>query len=227
MIELYTAGTPNGWKISALLEELQLPYEVKHIDIATGIQKSAEYLAINPNGRIPAIIDRDNNDLTIFESGAIMMYLAEKTGKLMPTDEAGRYNVIQWLMFQMAGIGPMQGQANVFFRYFPEKIQPAIDRYQKETRRLYEVLDKQLANNEYIAGELSIADFANWAWIRAFFWAGIEMDGLNNLQRWLAAMEARPSCQKGVDVPTKIDLDAMLKDDGKDFVKKAQSMVTK
>ncbi len=143
MIELYTAATPNGWKASIALEELGLPYELKAIALDKNEQKSPEYLQINPNGRIPAIIDRET-DITVFESGAILQYLAEKTGKLMPADAKGKYAVIQWLMFQMGGVGPMQGQANVFYRYFPEKIQAAIDRYQHETRRVYEVLDGRL-----------------------------------------------------------------------------------
>ncbi|MEH6550618.1 MAG: glutathione S-transferase N-terminal domain-containing protein [Pseudomonadales bacterium] len=229
MIELYTAATPNGWKISALLEELELPYEVTHIDIGTGAQHEEAFLAINPNGKIPALIDRGNNDLAIFESGAIMMYLAEKTGKLLPTETAARYKVIQWLMFQMAGVGPMQGQANVFFRYFPEKIQPAIDRYQHECRRLFTVMDKQLADNEFIAGELSIADFALWSWARIYFWAGIDIDGLEHFARWLNTMETRPSCQRGADVPTKIDFADILNDEesAAKAVKTAQAMLVK
>ena len=145
MIDLYTSPTPNGYKISILLEELALPYAVHAIDLSTGAQKEAWFTAINPNGRIPAIVDRGNGDFPIFESGAIMLYLAEKAGKLIPADEKGRSRVIQWLMFQMGGLGPMMGQANVFSRYFPEVIQPAIDRYRRESRRLLEVLDGQLA----------------------------------------------------------------------------------
>ena len=137
MIELYTSGTPNGWKVSMALEEMQLPYEVHPINLAKGEQRTPEFLKICPNGRIPAIVDTDNG-LSVFESGAILMYLAEKSGKLMPADTAGRYDVIQWLMFQMAGVGPMQGQAVTFVRYFPEEIPQAIERYQNESRRLYE-----------------------------------------------------------------------------------------
>ncbi len=206
MIELYTAATPNGWKVSAVLEELAMPYEVRHIDILQGDQHSDDFRGINPNGKIPAIVDRDNNDLAVFESGAILFYLAEKTGRLLPAQGAARYEVMQWLMFQMAGVGPMQGQANVFFRYFPEKIQPVIDRYQHETRRLYTVLDARLQGREFIAGELSIADFANWGWIRAYQWAGISLDGLVELERWLAAMEQRSSCEKGITVPVSLDI---------------------
>ncbi|WP_223640565.1 glutathione S-transferase family protein [Corallococcus sp. EGB] len=202
MIDLYTWGTPNGFKVSVALEELALPYTVHALDISTGVQKQPAFLAINPNGRIPAIVDRAEGDFAVFESGAILIYLAEKTGRLMPTDAKGRSRVIQWLMFQMGGVGPMQGQANVFFRYFPEKIQPAIDRYQNETRRLYTVLESRLKDHEYLAGDYSIADIANWAWVRSHDWAGVSLDGLPGVQRWLASIENRPAAQRGLDVPT-------------------------
>lgn len=201
MIDLYTWTTPNGWKASATLEELGLDYTVHEVDINTNVQKEPDFLALNPNGRIPVIVDREEDDFTVFESGAIMIYLAEKTGKLMPTDAKGRSQVIQWLMFQMGGVGPMQGQANVFFRYFPEKLQPAIDRYQNETKRLYTVLDGRLADNEFLAGDFSIADIANWSWVRVHSWAGVSIDDLPNLKRWLAALEARPALIKGSKVP--------------------------
>ena len=200
-IDLYTWTTPNGWKASATLEELGLPYNVKPIDITTGIQKEAEFVAINPNGRIPAIVDHDEGGLTMFESGAIMVYLAEKAGKLLPTDIKGRFDVMQWLMFQMGGLGPMQGQANVFFRYFPEQIPAAIERYQNETRRLYGVLDKQLAKTEFLAGDYSIADIANWSWTRIHNWAGVDIDEFENLKRWLDQLEARPALVRGAAVP--------------------------
>ncbi|MBL4602863.1 MAG: glutathione S-transferase [Emcibacteraceae bacterium] len=148
MIDLYTARTPNGFKVSVTLEELKMPYNFQSLDLSELEQKQDWFLKINPNGRIPAIIDRDNDDLVIFESGAIMIYLAEKAGKLMPTDRNARSRVMQWLMFQMGGVGPMMGQANVFFRYFPEKYQPAIDRYQNECRRLSEVVDCHLKSSE-------------------------------------------------------------------------------
>ncbi|WP_434382930.1 glutathione S-transferase family protein [Melittangium boletus] len=207
MIDLYTWNTPNGYKVSVTLEELGLPYTVHPIDISSGVQKQPDFLKINPNGRIPAIVDREAGDFPIFESGAIMLYLAEKTGKLMPTDAKGRSRVVQWLMFQMSGVGPMQGQANVFFRYFPEKLQPAIDRYQNETRRLYTVLDTQLSRSEYLAGDYSIADIANWAWVRIHDWAGVSVDGLPHVQRWLAAIEQRPAAQKGITVPKASPMD--------------------
>ncbi len=201
MIDLYTAATPNGWKVSIALEELDLPYEVHPINLSAGEQKRPEYLAINPNGRIPTIVDRDEGEFAVFESGAILTYLAEKTGRLMPAGRKGRSEVIQWLMFQMAGIGPMQGQANVFHRYFPEKIPSVIARYQNETKRLYQVLDKRLADREYLCGDYSIADIANWAWVRIWFWAGVEIEDLPHLKRWLETMAARPACQRGVEIP--------------------------
>lgn len=201
MIELYTAPTPNGWKASVTLEELKLPYNTVAIDLGAGEQKQPDYLAINPNGRIPAIVDRGENNFAVFESGAIMIYLAEKTGQLLPADAKSRSRVIQWLMFQMGGVGPMMGQANVFYRYFPEKIQPVIDRYQNEGRRLFDVLDRQLADSEWLAGEFSIADIANWCWVRSYKWSGISVDGLEHLQRWHEAMATRPACQRGIEVP--------------------------
>ena len=205
MIELFTAPTPNGWKASIMLEEIGLPYTVHPIKLQDGQQKEPWYLQINPNGRIPAIIDRDQDDFMVFESGAILIYLAEKTGKLLPADVKKRSEVIQWLMFQMGGIGPMQGQANVFFRYAPEKIPYAIERYQKETARLYQVLDQRLADCEYLAGEYSIADIATWPWVRIHAWAGVETEGMPNLRRWLETMAARAACIRGVQVPSPTD----------------------
>ena|SRR5215468_566416 len=204
MIDLYTAPTPNGWKASVTLEELQLPYDVHAINLTQNEQKEPWYLKLNPNGRIPTIVDRDSGNFTVFESGAILIYLAEKTGRLMPTDTNGRSQVIQWLMFQMGGIGPMMGQANVFFRYFSDKIQPAIDRYQHESRRLFEVLDRRLGESEWLTDHYSIADIANWCWVRTYKWSGVSIDGLTNLRRWLDAMKERPACRRGVEVPFKI-----------------------
>jgi len=203
MIDLYTAPTPNGWKASVTLEELGLPYTVHVVDLSQGEQRTEAYRRLNPNGRIPTIVDRDAGDFAVFESGAILMYLAEKTGRLMPTDPKGRSLVVQWLMFQMGGIGPMMGQANVFFRYFPEKLQPAIDRYQHESRRLFEVLDRRLAEAEWLAGDYSIADIANWCWVSTHDWSGVSVDGLPALQRWLAAIAARPAVVRGMAVPGK------------------------
>ena len=205
MINLYTAPTPNGWKASVTLEELGLPYEVHAVDLSKNEQKQPAFLAINPNGRIPVIVDRDHGDLAIFESGAIMIHLAEKTGRLLPTAVAPRARVLSWLMFQMAGVGPMMGQANVFFRYFPEKLQPVIDRYQNESRRLFEVLDRRLGESEWLGDEFSIADIANWCWVRTYKWSGVSADGLPHLRRWLDAMKERPACRRGVEVPVKIE----------------------
>ncbi|MEO0550776.1 MAG: glutathione S-transferase N-terminal domain-containing protein [Pseudomonadota bacterium] len=201
MIDLFTAPTPNGWKASVTLEELGLEYETRFVNIAEGEQKERDYLAINPNGRIPAIIDRSEDDFAVFESGAIMIYLADKVGRLLPTTAKERSRVIQWLMFQMGGVGPMMGQANVFFRYFPEKIPPAIERYQNECRRLFEVLDRHLADREWLADEFSIADIANWCWVRTHRWSGIDVDGLEHLARWKDAMKMRPACRRGIEVP--------------------------
>jgi GSH-dependent disulfide-bond oxidoreductase len=201
MIDLYTASTPNGWKVSIALEELGLPYSLHRIDLGKKEQKAPAYLRINPNGRIPAIVDRDAGDFAVFESGAILIYLAEKTGKLMPADAKGRSTVLQWLMFQMGGVGPMQGQANVFFRYFPEKIPAVIQRYQNETKRLYQVLDTRLKDREFLAGDYSIADIANWAWVRIHDWAGVGVDDLPNLRRWIDTLAARPACRCGVAIP--------------------------
>jgi glutathione S-transferase/GST-like protein len=201
MIDLYTAATPNGHKVSIALEELALPYMVRHLDLGALQQKRPEFLRINPNGRIPAIVDRDEGDFAVFESGAILIYLAEKTGRLMPSDRKGRSLVLQWLMFQMAGIGPMMGQANVFYRYFPEKIPAAIDRYQGEVRRLLTVLDGRLTDREYLAGDYSIADIANWAWVRGYKWSGVSIDELEHLARWINQLAARPACERGVGIP--------------------------
>jgi GSH-dependent disulfide-bond oxidoreductase len=201
MIDLYTAATPNGHKISIALEELALPYTLHTLELSNNEQKQDWFLAINPNGRIPAIVDRAEGDFAVFESGAILIYLAEKTGRLMPSDFKGRSLVLQWLMFQMGGVGPMMGQANVFFRYFPEKIQPAIDRYQGECRRLFRVLDHRLQDHEYLAGDYSIADIANWAWVRTHKWSGVSVDELPHLQRWIEAIRARPAVQRGILLP--------------------------
>ncbi|PBJ10434.1 glutathione S-transferase family protein [Pseudomonas sp. ACN5] len=211
MIDLYTAATPNGHKVSIVLEELGLPYRVHALSFDKKEQKSADFLKINPNGRIPAIVDRANGDFAVFESGAILIYLAEQTGKLMPSDPKGRSLVLQWLMFQMGGIGPMQGQANVFFRYFPEKLQGAIDRYQHETRRLYEVLDTRLQRVEFLAGEYSIADIATFPWVRGYEWSGVSVEGLTALQRWMATLEARPAVQRGLQVPQRADEASVIK----------------
>ncbi len=207
MIDLYTAATPNGHKASIALEELGLTYTLKVLDLTSGEQKRPDFLAINPNGRIPAIVDHEAGGFAVFESGAVLIYLAEKTGRLMPTEAKGRSRVLQWLMFQMGGIGPMMGQANVFFRYFPEKIPAVIDRYQGETKRLFRVLDTHLKDHEYLAGDYSIADIANWAWVRTHRWSGVDIDDLPHLKRWRDAIRARPAVQRGIEMPpSKVDL---------------------
>ena len=229
MIDLYTSATPNGWKASVTLEECGLPYETHAVDLGKGEQKTAQFLKINPNGRIPAIVDRELGDFPVFESGAIMIYCAEKSGKLLPTDVKGRSRVIQWLMFQMGGIGPMMGQANVFFRYWPEKYQPAIDRYQHESRRLFEVLNNQLKDNEWLAGDFSIADIANFCWVRTYFWSGVNVEGLDSLMQWLARINERPLTQAGLKVPvdrSKMLSEAATSEGAKRMVESAQKIVT-
>ena len=211
MIELFTAATPNGWKASITLEELGLPYTVRAIALDKREQREPWYLEINPNGRIPTIIDHGNGDFAVFESGAIMIYLAEQAGALLPTDVKGRSLVIQWLMFQMGGIGPMMGQANVFYRYAPEKIPYAIERYQREVRRLLEVLDTRLSDSEYLAGDYSIADIATWSWVSGYKWSGVDIEGLEHLERWLAVIAKRPAVRRGKDVPEPVDLDEMIR----------------
>ena len=195
---LYTSATPNGYKVSIMLEELKLKYKVHKINLGRQTQKEEWFLKLNPNGRIPVLKDNENNKV-IFESGAILYYLAIKYNKFF--FEEKRTEIMQWLMFQMSAIGPMQGQANVFFRYMDEKIPVAISRYQNECRRLYEVLDKQLHDNKWICGEYSIADIATWPWIKIYFWAGIDISNLDNLSRWMDQMERRKACKAGVLVP--------------------------
>jgi GSH-dependent disulfide-bond oxidoreductase len=207
MIDLYTSPTPNGWKASIMLEEIGLPYTVKPIRLEKLEQKQEWYLKLNPNGRIPTIVDHDEGGFAVFESGAILVYLAEKTGQLMPKDVKGRSVVLQWLMFQMGGIGPMQGQANVFYRYAPEKIPYAIERYQKETKRLYKVLDHRLVDQEYLAGDYSIADIATWPWVTLHGWAGVDIDDLPNLERWIERVGERPAVVKGRGIPEMIKLE--------------------
>jgi GST-like protein len=198
---LYTAATPNGFKASIMLEELGVKYEVRAMDLAAGDQKEPAYLDLNPNGRIPTLIDRSAGDFAVFESGAILIYLAEKTNRLLPTSAEERSEVLQWLMFQVGGIGPMQGQANVFVRYFNEHLPSVMLRYQHETRRLYEVLNARLRDREYLCGDYSIADIATWPWVRGYKWPRINVDGLDELMLWNERMAARPACQRGVIVP--------------------------
>jgi GSH-dependent disulfide-bond oxidoreductase len=226
-IDLFTWATPNGWKASCTLEELQMPYALHPVDIMKGQQRERQYVRLNPNSRIPTIVDHDAGDFAVFESGAIMIYLAEKAGRLLPAEFKARSRVIQWLMFQMGGVGPMQGQANVFFRYFPEHLPSAIARYQNEVKRLYGVLDRQLAENEWLAGEFSIADIANWCWCRIHNWAGVAVDDLPNLRRWMAAIEQRPGCAKGVRIPHETNYNDPDEDSVSTFVSSVQSILVR
>jgi glutathione S-transferase/GST-like protein len=226
MIDLYSAATPNGHKVSIALEELALPYTLHTLDLQQNTQKEDWFLAINPNGRIPAIVDRAEDNFAVFESGAILIYLAEKTGQLLPRDVKGRSLVLQWLMFQMGGIGPMMGQANVFYRYFPEKIQPAIDRYQGESRRLFKVLDTRLKDREFLAGDYSIADIANWAWVRTHNWSGVAIDDLPNLKRWVDAIRQRPAVQAGLlQPPSQRDLTSNAEETAEKYVAAVRGMI--
>jgi GSH-dependent disulfide-bond oxidoreductase len=219
MIDLYTSPTPNGYKVSITLEELGLPYTVHAIDLSSGAQKEPWFTAINPNGRIPAMIDRANGDFPVFESGAMMLYLAERERKLLSAKTKTRSRAIQWLMFQMGGLGPMMGQANVFARYFPEVIPAAIDRYRRESRRLLEVLNDHLEIHEYLAGDYSIADIANFAWARIHEWPGVDISGLDHLVRWMDAIAARPAVQRGLLVPPRPETDE------KAMVEKARTLL--
>lgn len=200
MIDLYTFTTPNGRKISIMLEEVGLPYRVHVIDIRKGDQFTPEFIAINPNSKIPAIVDQDTN-MTVFESGAILIYLAEKTGQFLPTNHVDRFRVLEWLMFQMASIGPMFGQLNHFKRFAPEQIPYAIDRYETETLRLYSVLDQQLAKHEFICGEYSIADMATYPWVAIHDFQGLTLDNHPHLKRWVETIQSRPAVERGMAIP--------------------------
>jgi GST-like protein len=221
MIDLYTAATPNGWKASVALEEMAMEYQVHAIDLMKAEQKSAAFLRLCPNGRIPAIVDKSNDDFAVFESGAIMIYLAEKSGQFLPQNGKKRSQVMQWLMFQMSGVGPMMGQANVFYRYFPEKIQPVIDRYQNEVKRLFSVLDFQLKDSEYLATDYSLADMANWCWVHTHDWSGVSLENFPHLARWVDQIAQRSAVQKGILVPEPINVDKET------FIKGARTIMTK
>ncbi|MFL5114808.1 MAG: glutathione S-transferase family protein [Microvirga sp.] len=204
MIELHTWSTPNGRKVSIMLEELGLPYSVHPVNIGKDEQFRPEFLAISPNNKIPAIVDPDGpggKRFALFESGAILIYLGEKTERLIPTDPATRYVALQWLMFQMGGLGPMLGQTHHFLRAAPEPVPYAIKRYKDETRRLYGVLDKRLAEAEHLAGEYSIADVASYPWVARHEWHQIELGDFPNVKRWYDAIGARPAVQRGMKVP--------------------------
>jgi GSH-dependent disulfide-bond oxidoreductase len=204
MIELYTWGTPNGRKASVMLEEIGLPYNVHAINIGKGEQFAPDYIAINPNSKIPTIVDTEGpggKPLSVFESGAILIYLAEKTGKLLATEPRARMAALEWLMFQMGGVGPMFGQAHHFLRQAPEPITYAIDRYVKETKRLYGVMDKALGRNPYLAGDYSIADIATYPWVGRHSWHRVELPEFPNVERWFKAISARPAVERGMAVP--------------------------
>lgn len=204
MIDLYTWSTPNGRKVSIMLEETGLPYRVHAIDITKGQQHEDAYLAINPNGKIPALTDPDGpggQPITVFESGAMLIYLAEKTGRFLPADPAGRYAALEWLMWQMGGFGPMLGQAHYFRRFAKEQVPHGIERYTNEAHRLYGVLDRRLAQSEFVAGEYSIADMAIYPWAARHDWHGVDLAGHPAVKRWYDAVGARPAVQKGMAVP--------------------------
>jgi len=224
MITLYTASTPNGHKASIALEELELPYEVRRIDLMAMEQKEDWYLSICPNGRIPAIVDHDADELAVFESGAILLYLADKTGRLIGEGVRGRSETVQWLMFQMGGVGPMMGQANVFARYAPQKIPYAIDRYRRESRRLFEVLDRRLTGRPWLAADrYTVADIANFAWVRTHEWSGVEITGLDALTGWLERILARPAVDRGLAVPERL---VVPHEDAEKFAEGARKMLS-
>jgi len=205
MIDLYTWTTPNGRKVSVMLEECGLPYNVREINIGADEQFTPEFLAINPNGKIPAIVDPqgpDGRPISLMESGAILVYLSGKTGKFLPDSPRGKYDALQWLMFQMGGVGPMFGQAHHFIRSAKEQVPYGIARYSNETRRLYGVLDKHLASHEYLAaGEYTIADIATYPWIARFEWHKVDLNDFPNVKRWFDTIGARPAVKRGMDVP--------------------------
>jgi GSH-dependent disulfide-bond oxidoreductase len=204
MIDLYTWGTPNGRKVSIMLEELGLPYQVFPIDISKGDQFASDYIRINPNSKIPAIVDHDgpgSKPFAVFESGAILIYLADKTELFLPKGPTVHYETLQWLMFQMGGVGPMFGQAHHFRRFAPEKIPYAIERYTKEARRLYGVMDLQLKDHEYLAGPYTIADIATFPWAARHEWHGVDLNEVPNVKRWFETIAQRPAVKKGMAVP--------------------------
>jgi GST-like protein len=200
MIDLYTFTTPNGRKASIMLEEVELSYNVHTIDITKNDQFTPEFIAINPNSKIPAIVDQDTG-ITVFESGAILIYLAKKTGKLLPTSDKEHFQVLSWLMLQMGSVGPMLGQLNHFKKYAPEKIPYAIERYEKETLRLYSVLDGQLQNRDFLCDHYSIADIATYPWIAIYNFQGLTLDAHPNLKRWVETMQQRPAVARGMALP--------------------------
>jgi GST-like protein len=219
MIDLYYWPTPNGWKIAIMLEETGLPYRVVPVNIGRGEQFRPEFLALSPNNRMPAIVDPSPPDgggpLSVFESGAILLYLGEKTGRFLPADLRGRYEVTQWVMWQMGGLGPMAGQAHHFRQYAPEKLPYAIDRYTNEVNRLYGVMNKRLADREFLAGAYSVADMAAFPWVVPWKNQGQDLADFPHLQRWFQAMQARPAVARGLDVGKDLRTAAGLDDEAK------------
>jgi len=203
MIDLYTWTTPNGRKVSIMLEEVGLPYTAHPIDITKGDQHRPDFVKISPNHKIPAIVDHDN-EVTMMESGAILLYLAEKTGMLMPSEDKARWRTMEWLMWQMGGIGPMLGQVHHFVRFNKGKSAYAEERYFIEAQRLYGVLDQRLADHEYLVDDYSVADIATWPWISRFEWQTIDLDDYPNVKRWYLAIAGRPAVQRGYHVPKKL-----------------------
>jgi GST-like protein len=201
MIDLYTYGTPNGRKVSIMLEEIGLPYTVHEVDINDNQQFKQDFLKISPNNKIPAIVDRETG-ISLMESGAILLYLAEKTGKLMPTDDAERWRVMEWLMFQMGGLGPMLGQAHHFLHFNPGISEYAEQRYHQEALRMMGVMNRQLEKYDYLGGEYSIADIAAWPWVSRFEWQDIDLNDFSNVKRWYLDLASRPAVQRGYNIPT-------------------------
>jgi GST-like protein len=217
VLDFYTAGTPNGYKVAIMLEECGLAYTPRCLDLGALEQKQDWFTAINPNGRVPAIVDHDAAHFAVFESGAILIYLADKTGLFCPTDTPGRSTVLQWLMWQMAGLGPMTGQLNVFRHYFPEKLEPVINRYERECYRLYGVLERQLVKQRFVAGsEYSIADIACWPWVLSHGWAGLSVGNFPALRRWFEEVKARPAVTAALKCPP-------LKDPAADYRRQVES----
>jgi GSH-dependent disulfide-bond oxidoreductase len=204
LIDLYTWSTPNGRKVSIMLEELALPYKAHAIDIGKGDQFQPDFVAISPNCKIPAIVDSDGPEgkpYSLFESGAILLYLADKSGRFLPEKKSERFEVIQWLMFQMGGVGPMFGQTHHFLRAAPEPVPYAIERYSKETRRLYGVLDKHLAGRQWLGSEYSVADIATYPWVARYEWHKVDLADFPNVKRWFDSIGQRPAVQQGMKIP--------------------------
>lgn len=220
MIDLYTAATPNGYKVTLFLEEAGVDYTPHFIDLGAAEQKTSDFLAMNPNGRIPVIVD---DGFAVFESGAILLYLAEKTGRFLPTDTRSRSEVVQWLMWQMGGLGPMMGQLNVFKRYFPEQITAAIDRYEREVNRLFGVLEERLSGRDWIAaGDYTIADMACWPWVAAHAWPGLTLDPYPALSGWHGRIAEREGTKRALQVPPR---EVLTEEDADKFVAKAREML--